>query len=220
MENDVFVIKDGVLRIYNGNEKDVVIPEGVTEIGDWAFARCSSLTSIVIPNGVTKIGETAFEGCTSLESISISASVKELSIGVFYDCTSLKEIRYGGTKSQWLFMLGGLNLVSHVRVAVICSDCDARSLRRDLLRCKEITEISIPGNIVRIAPRAFSRFPSLRSVKIPDSVVMICDEAFAGCASLTAVEYADTMAEWECLVGKENVPAAEVKCTDGMWKQS
>ena len=59
-----------------------------------------------------------------------------------------------------------------------------------------------------------------KDVVIPSGVARISDGAFAGCASLTSVEYTDTMAEWECLVGKANVPASEVKCTDGVWKQS
>ena len=42
---------------------DLVIPDGVTRIGDWAFRFCSGLTSVSIPESVTEIGELAFEGC-------------------------------------------------------------------------------------------------------------------------------------------------------------
>ncbi len=45
---------------------ELVIPDGVTWIGDWAFRGCSSLTSVTIPDSVTSIGRSAFEGCTSL----------------------------------------------------------------------------------------------------------------------------------------------------------
>ncbi len=310
MEEKLFEIEDGVLTKYNGNEKDVVIPEGVSEIGDLAFERCTSIKSVIIPkgvrtirrntfsrctslesvvipdgvmaidnwafvdcaslkavtipgsvrqigcgafercssltsadisDGVTVIGERAFAGCTSLESISIPASVMEIDrywtefddclageqrnslypFDLFDGCTSIKEIRYGGTKAQWLFMLGGFNLVSPVRVAVSCSDGDARSVRSDLLRRRKMTEIALPGNIVKIASRAFAGCESLASVKIPGSVVMICSEAFKGCASLSSVEYDDTMEEWERVEGKENllsyIPATEVKCSDGVW---
>lgn len=57
---------------------DYVIPEGVTEIGMFAFAYCSSLTSVTIPVSVTSIG-----------------------IGAFAYCSSLKTINYTGTEEQW-----------------------------------------------------------------------------------------------------------------------
>ena len=55
-----FVIENGVLKKYKGQGGDVVIPEGVTSIGFWAFSDCSSLASVVIPEGVTSIGAAAF----------------------------------------------------------------------------------------------------------------------------------------------------------------
>ena len=61
-----FVIENGVLKEYNGKYADVIIPDGVTEIGDYAFFCCSSLTSVTIPNSVTEIGENAFSECESL----------------------------------------------------------------------------------------------------------------------------------------------------------
>ena len=52
-----FVIKNGVLKKYIGRGGNVVIPDGVTSIGDYAFNRCTNLTSITIPDSVTSIGQ-------------------------------------------------------------------------------------------------------------------------------------------------------------------
>ena len=60
-----FNIKNGVLEEYTGKDADVIIPDGVTEIGNKAFYGCSSLTSITIPDSVKKIGEDAFMDATS-----------------------------------------------------------------------------------------------------------------------------------------------------------
>ena len=45
-----FIIRNGILKEYKGQGGDVVIPDGVTSIGDHAFVGCRSLTSITIPH--------------------------------------------------------------------------------------------------------------------------------------------------------------------------
>jgi hypothetical protein len=68
-----FEIENGVLKEYTEDDdvKEVVIPSGVTAIGDWAFCECESLTSITIPDSVTRIGIGAFCGCSNLASVTI-----------------------------------------------------------------------------------------------------------------------------------------------------
>ena len=61
-----FVIENGVLEKYTGNETKVVIPDSVTEIRACAFKGCKSLKEITIPDSVIDIGERAFEGCEDL----------------------------------------------------------------------------------------------------------------------------------------------------------
>lgn len=69
-----------------------MIPEGVNEIKNWAFAGCTSLQSIAISNSVTKIGHIAFRGCSSLQSIEIPDSVTKIGVSAFDGCTSLQSI--------------------------------------------------------------------------------------------------------------------------------
>ena len=58
--NNDFEIENGVLVKYTGAGGDVVIPDGVTSIGDWAFSRCEGLTSVTMPDSVTSIEDHAF----------------------------------------------------------------------------------------------------------------------------------------------------------------
>ena len=87
-----FVIENGVLKKYTGEGGDVVIPEGVTAIGNLAFSYCKNLQSIVIPEGVTKIGREAFEDCTNLQSIVIPESVNEIGDFAFISCSNLQSV--------------------------------------------------------------------------------------------------------------------------------
>ena len=78
--------------LYIGGEEvegDLVIPDGVTSIGSYAFYNCSGLTSVTIPDSVTSIGYSAFEGCTSLASVTIPNSVTSIESYVFRGCSSL-----------------------------------------------------------------------------------------------------------------------------------
>ena len=76
--------KTVLLECVNKGIQSVVIPEGVTEIGDNAFLDCSSLTSVTIPESVTYIGGGAFGDCSSLTSVTIPESVTYIGGGAFY----------------------------------------------------------------------------------------------------------------------------------------
>ena len=67
----------------------LVIPDSVTNIGDYAFWGCSDLADIVIPDSVTSIGDGAFVGCTSLKSLVIPDGVTSIGAWAFSGCNNL-----------------------------------------------------------------------------------------------------------------------------------
>ena len=73
--------------------KKIVIAEGVTSIGDYAFYACTNLISITIPSSVTSIGFSAFSWCSNLTSITIPSSVTSIRDSAFQNCTGLTSIK-------------------------------------------------------------------------------------------------------------------------------
>ena len=91
------IIGDGVTRIgeyafYNCSSTSITIPNSVTRIGEYAFYGCSSLTSVTIPNSVATIGNSAFSGCSSLTSVTIGNSVTTIGQEAFSGCSSLTSV--------------------------------------------------------------------------------------------------------------------------------
>ena len=87
-----FEIKDNCLVKYKGNDADVVIPDSVTSIGEYAFYRCTNLRNITIPNSVASIGDAAFWGCINLQGVTIPNGVTSIGEYAFNKCTSLRNI--------------------------------------------------------------------------------------------------------------------------------
>ena len=81
--------------------RKVTVENGVTNIADRAFDRCSKLTEVTIPESVTRIGRLAFCDCTSLAAISLPSSIANIGSSAFDNCNSLADVYYAGSKRDW-----------------------------------------------------------------------------------------------------------------------
>lgn len=185
---DNLVIPEGVTEIGEDafgdcmSLKSVIIPESVTEIGGGAFIGCESLASVTIPDSVTKIGEYAFAGCYSLKSVTIPASVKNIEEGAFMDCKNMT-VRYNGTLAQWCEMDNDTFLVPYAKKIAMS----------DVANLKAVTALAIPEGVKKIGYFAFEDCKSLKRVSVPSSVTEVGGSAFNGCTSLKSVTIPDSV---------------------------
>ena len=102
-------VDEKILVAYHGTNTELILPSDITKIYQYAFSRCSSLTSIMIPDSVTNIGNSAFAYCSSLTSITIPDSVTSIGEAVFSGCSSLTSITFKGAMTQWNAISKGPN---------------------------------------------------------------------------------------------------------------
>jgi len=99
-KKDFVIDEDGVLLEYNGTDKEVIIPDGVKEIGEYAFYENDTITSVIIPSTVSLVVDSAFYNCDAIEEIIFkNGATSELTFkktggisGVFTDCAKLKKV--------------------------------------------------------------------------------------------------------------------------------
>ena len=187
------IIQEGVTSIggyafYNcGALKSVTIPDSVTSIGDDAFNGCTGLTSVTIPNSVTNIGGYAFNGCTGLTCVTIPDSVTSIGGGAFFGCTGLTEIYYNAKSVEGSSSAFNGVGTSSGGIRAVIGDSVELIPAYLFSGCTGLTSVTIGNSVTSIGGGAFSGCTGLSSVTIPDSVTSIGGSAFYGCAGLTSV---------------------------------
>ena len=188
--SDEFTIENGVLKKYNGPGGDVVIPQGVTKIGNGAFNPANNLTSITIPDSVTSIGASAFYICNNLTSLTIPSSVKEIGQYGFGGCNKISSLVIpDGIKiiRESSFQ----NCFNITNLVIPDSVTEIQAWAFD--GCNKLTSLTIPGSVKKIGECAFADCTSLTSLTIPDNVTSVGAGAFSGCNSLTSLTIPDSV---------------------------
>ena len=161
-ENCNAIIETASNTLIAGCQK-TIIPNNVTSIGKWAFADCSSLTSITIPNSVTSIGYAAFYGCSALDSIVWNA--KNCA-----DVSAIKDAPFDGITSQIKSFTFG-DAVEYVP-AYLCYGME------------KLTNVTLSNKVKKIGTSAFEGCARLAKISLGTGLEEIAANAFAGCTRL------------------------------------
>ena len=172
----------------------ITIPNSVTSIGYSTFSFCFSLTSVTIPNSVTSIGDYAFDGCSGLTSITIPNSVTHIGHTAFEDCSSLISlvVEQGNTTYD---SRNNCNAIIETATNTLIAGCQNTIIPDNVTSigvgafegCEELHSINIPNNILKIATYAFFGCSKLISITIPNSVTFIGQNAFGNCDALVSI---------------------------------
>ena len=148
--------------IFGSQVKEYVLGDDVKGIGDWAFYKCSGLTSVTIGNSVTSIGSSAFSGCSGLTSVTIPNSVTSISGSAFSGTA------WYNNQPDGLVYAG---MIAYKYKGTMATG----------------TKITLEEGTLGIGESAFSGCSGMTSVIIPNSVTSIGDKAFQFCSRLEEV---------------------------------
>lgn len=204
---------------------EIVIPEGVTEVENYAFTRNASLTSVSLPASLTTLGARntdgaqvsmhVFDKCEKLVSVTISGDNEyyQTKDGVLYIevDNNPTELFFSPIKNT------GNNGVVDIPATVskiwdnafyenngITSITFSQGLNGSLdigvsvfEGCKTLQNIQLPYGVTTIGTNMFKNCVALTSIEIPASVSLLQTNAFVGCSALTEIKFAETPADKE-----------------------
>ncbi len=231
-----FDIRNGILLRYHGEADKVKIPSGVTKIGKAAFAK-ASVHEIILPEGLSEIGEQAFDSCENLRYVHFPESLTQIAEGAFCRCRSLRDVRlfeglqalgrYAFFKCKDLnrielpdtlseigdeafgyctnlreialpkrlatighYILGGCDSLESITYPI-----DIRLVKENFFTVKKPIRVIIPEGVTKIEFGILQANENIREVLLPKSLEYIENHAFSDCPALRSISFPNGISE-------------------------
>jgi len=185
---------NGVIWNYSDAITAIVIEEGITSVGDFAFNDLYSLTEVSLPESLTYIGDFAFSGCYELGIVDISANVEYIGDYAFAWCDSFEGFNVDEENRNYSSDESGV-LFDKSMTALIMAPCALSGI------------YEIPEGVEVICVNAFNSCYALTELIIPDSVISIQSDAIVLCDSLTSITIPKSV---------ENIDASAINSNYGL----
>ncbi|MDE5566538.1 MAG: leucine-rich repeat domain-containing protein, partial [Anaeroplasmataceae bacterium] len=195
---------------------EIILPNDVTEVGDYQFSGFNHVTSVNISNYVTQMGFGTFSGCESIISLTIPFLGTTLNdeenpyLGYLFGATTAQDnYRFVPHSLNEVILLGGESIYE-----------------ASFYGCNFITNISIPMGVTSIGKEAFYNNRGLVDINIPKTIEEIDLDAFYECENLLNVYYEGTLEDW-CNIQFKSASTNPmyyalhfyVKDNEGAWKE-
>ncbi|MBE6555434.1 MAG: hypothetical protein E7663_04285 [Ruminococcaceae bacterium] len=181
---DDYQIVNGVLKGYTGKDECIVLPAGITRIGDNVFAENKTLKKVVVPDGVKRIGANAFGFCSELLELKLPDSINYIDEEAFLCCMKLKELNI--TDNVTYIGQGAFKTcraLCHLHIPAGLEEIPEGLF----MYCNNLEEITIPETVTKIGSSAFSECKKVKEISIHAGITEIGSSAFLQCTSLQAI---------------------------------
>ncbi len=183
---------------YKAEIKKLIVDEGVTYIGLWAFVSCRNLKYITFPSSLKRIDFEVFTWCRSLESIKFSEGLDSIGYGAFQGCENLKSIifpsslKYIGNSAFW-----GCTSLNNITLPSLLTVIGEDAFKQ----CSSLKEVWLSEEINSISFYDFES-SSITSLSLPASIKEIAPENFPG--NLVDLYYGGTEKQWKELCKRKD----------------
>ena len=177
--------------------EQVILPEGLEQIGDYTFDTCPSLTTVIMPSSLESIGNRAFAYSSSLTGISIPAGVSSIGTNPFEHCIKLAaiEVADGNTGykavDDMLMNAEGTTVISYppdaARTTLVIPETVTTIGISAFMKSVHLQSVRLPDSLQKAEPYAFAYCSGLTDVNIPEGLSCISYQMFLECTGLTSV---------------------------------
>lgn len=187
--------------LYNGADlylngkkvTELVIPDGIGSLGQYAFCGCSSITSVVLPESTKTIGYNAFLNCVNIKRV-VMPGIEYISTYAFRNCENIEEV-YITDLDKWC-SFGEWNTGDETNHPT-CYGADL------YLNGKKVTDVVVPENLTKIYNYKFYGCASYKTVTIHKNITYIDRHAFENCDNLEKIIYYGTEEQWNAIIKAE-----------------
>lgn len=189
----------------------IILPDNLSEIGDYAFENLAQLKSLKLPATLRKIGAYAFAGCTSLQSISLPEGLTELGMGCFKNCTSLKDVElpssllrinpyaFEGAGIEEIYLPEGIKTLNryafksaslkNIALPESCTEYNTNVFDSN----RQLTDIKLPQSMTDVPCGMFNNCTALQKIDLHEGIETVHSRAFNNCTSLTEINMPSTL---------------------------
>ena len=179
--NNDYLVEDGVLIAYQGEDENLVIPDGITAIAGSVFLNNTSIQSVVLPDSLKEIGDLAFKGAANLTSISFPSQLESIGSQAFMNCSSLAEVILPDSISS----IGAecFRNCSMLTKAVIGSSLDCIP-ERCFMETSSLNHLEFTSPDVSVIDQYAFYKSGIKQIELPEKLKRIENYAFAECNAL------------------------------------
>jgi len=182
---------------------DVVIPEGVETLGDYAFYLCRGFSSVTLPNSLKSIGYWAFRNCTDLFTLRLGNGINSIGTSAFDGCSKMKKIvipdisvlfniSYADKSSNPVYIAGHIYSDETTEIKELVIPESVKSIGDYMFyKCAGLTSLVIPNSVESIGSYAFYQADGLKSVQVGNGLKSIGTNAFYKCYRINKVIVSD-----------------------------